>query len=46
MTQVANLALVNEVVQRRECLLYRGFRIRPMDLVEIDPVGAQAAERV
>jgi hypothetical protein len=43
---VADLALVHEVAERRQGLLDVGVGARPVDLVEIDPVGAQPPQRV
>ena len=37
---VADLALVDEVAERRQGLLDVGVGARPVDLVEVDPVGA------
>src|ERR1035437_3895595 len=37
--QVADLALVHEIIQRRQCLLNRGGRSGPVNLIQIDPVG-------
>jgi hypothetical protein len=46
MPDVADLALADEVAERRERLLDVGVRMRPVDLVEVDPVGPQPAQRV
>ena len=43
---VADLALVHEVAERRQRLLDVGARIGAVDLVEVDPVGAQPPQRV
>ena len=43
---VADLALVDEVGERAEGLLDVGVGARAVDLVEVDPVGVQAAQRV
>ena len=43
--EIAHLALVHQVVQRRQRLLDRGRRFGPVQLVEVDPVGAQPAHR-
>ena len=43
---VADLALVDEVGQRAERLVDVGVRVGAVDLVEVDPVGVQAPERV
>ena len=43
---VADLAGVHEVVERAERVLDGGRRVGPVDLVEVDPVGAEAAQRV
>ena len=45
-TDVSNLALVDEVAQRPKRLLDVGVRIGAVDLVEVDPVGVQASQRV
>ena len=38
---MADLALPHEVVERAQGLLHGRGRIRPVQLVEIDPIGAQ-----
>ena len=43
---VADLALVDEIGQRAERLVDVGVRDGTMHLVEVDPVGAQAPQRV
>jgi hypothetical protein len=43
---IADLALVDEVGQRAERLLDVGVRIGTVDLVEVDPVGAEPAQGV
>ena len=43
---VADLALVDEVAERRQRLLDVGARVGAVDLVEVDPVGAQPPQRV
>ena len=45
-TDVAHLALAHEVVQRAQRFLDRGARIETVDLIQVDPVGAQAAQTV
>ena len=45
-TDVADLALVDEVGERAEGLLDVGVGARAVDLVEVDPVGVEAAQRV
>ena len=45
MADVADLALGDEVVERRERLLDRRDRVGLVQLVEVDPVGPQAAQR-
>ena len=42
----ADLAGVDQVRQRRQCLLDVGVGVRPVDLVQVDVVGLQAAQRV
>ena len=42
----ADLALADEVGQRAERLLDVGLRVGAVELVEVDPVGAQAPQRV
>jgi hypothetical protein len=42
----ADLALADEVGERAERLLDVGVRGRAVDLVEVDPVGAEPAQRV
>ena len=44
--EVADLALVHEIVKRRQRLFNLACRIGPVHLVQIDPVGAQPAQRV
>ena len=46
MADVADLALVYEVAQRAERLVDVGVRVRAVDLVQVDPVGLQPAQRV
>ena len=41
---IADLPLANEIVECPECLLDRGVRIEPVDLVEIDRVDAKPAQ--
>ena len=41
-----DLSAVDQVRERRECLLDVGGGVRPLDLVEVDVVGLQAAQRV
>ena len=43
---VADLALLDEVGQRAEGFLNVGFGVRSVDLVEVDPVGAEPLEGV
>ena len=43
---VADLALMHEVAERRERLVDVGPRVGAVDLVEVDPVGAQPPQRV
>ena len=43
---VADLALLDEVGQRAERLLDVDVRVGAVDLVEVDPVGAQPPQRV
>ena len=43
--EVARLARTHDVVERFEGLLNRGVRVEPMDLVEVDVVGAEPTER-
>ena len=45
MADVAHLALADEVVERGEGLLDRRQRVGRVQLVEVDPVGLQPAER-
>ena len=45
MTEVADLALPDQLVQGRQRLVDRGGRIRPMQLVQVDVVGPQPAQR-
>jgi hypothetical protein len=45
-TQVAHLALADEVIEGGKRLLYRSCRIGPVDLIQVDPVGAQPAQGV
>ena len=42
---VAHLALADELVERAERLLDRGLRVGRVQLVEVDAVGAEAAQR-
>ena len=44
--EVADLALMDEVGERDERLLDVGVGARPVDLVEVDPVRAEPAQRV
>ena len=44
--EVADFALLNEVVQGTEGLLDRGFGVGPVDLVEVYVVGVEASEAV
>ena len=44
-TEVAHLARAHEIVQRGQGLLDRRELVRPVQLVEVDPVGAQPAQR-
>ena len=46
MADVAHLALMDEVAQRRQRLVDVGVDGRPVDLVQVDPVGAQPPQRV
>ena len=43
---VADLALLDEVGQRAEGLVDVGVRVGAVDLVEVDPVGAEPPQRV
>ena len=43
---VADLALVDQVGQRRQRLLDVGMRFGAVDLVQVDPVGAEPPQRV
>jgi hypothetical protein len=43
---VADLALVHEVAEGRQGLLDVGVGAWAVDLVEVDPVGAQSPQRV
>jgi hypothetical protein len=43
---VADLALMDEIGQRAERVVDVGVRVGTMHLVEVDPVGAQAPQRV
>ena len=44
-TEVAHLALGDQLTQRVQRLLDRGLRVRGVQLVQVQVVGAQAAER-
>ncbi len=46
MAEAADLALVDEIGERAERLVDVGARVRTVDLVEVDPVGLQAPQRV
>ena len=46
MAEVADLALVHEIAQRAEGLVDVGVGVGAVDLVEVDPVGVQAPQRV
>src|ERR1700722_19257921 len=41
---VAHLSLLHQCVERAKRLLYRGYRIVAMYLVEVDMIGLQAAQ--
>ena len=43
---VADLALLHEVIKRPQRFLNGSRHIRKMDLIEVDPVGPEAAEAV
>src|ERR671910_705928 len=45
-SDVADLALVDQVGERRERLFDVGSRLGAVDLVEVDPVGVEPAQRV
>ena len=46
MAEVADLALVNQVGECAEGLVEVGLGVPAVDLVEVDPVGAEPAQRV
>src|ERR1700722_17169395 len=41
---VADLALLDQVVERAQCLFDRRRRIGTMQLIEVDPIGLQPAQ--
>jgi hypothetical protein len=45
-TKRADFALALQVGQRREGLLHRGVRVRPVHLVQVDPVRIETAQAV
>ncbi len=45
MADVADLSFGDEIVQGRQCLLDRRHRVGRVQLVQVDPVGLQAAQR-